>query len=208
MTINDIKIAALQLMFTNYSDDLRTEDVDDITSEEYNQYLVNMDACINRCLGRIETANVLEAKKFVLTKQNGTESDNYITYDLSTLVGDFKSIIRVTKKSQYGYMSNEEYELEGKDLILPLLCDGETYTLIYKFKPTRIAIGAPSSTNIDLPDSVCELIPYFIKAELYEEDEPNLATQARNIFEAMLSQMIQDHRSGQTKVENVWEGVV
>ena len=208
MTLNDIKIAALQLMFTNYSDDLRDQDVDDLTSEEYTQYLVNMDACINRCLGRLESAGVIAPKTLTLTKQNGVESDYYVTYDLATLASDFKDIVRITKKTQYEYLANVHYELEGDSLILPLLNSGETYTLIYRYRPARIAIGAESSTAINLPDSLTELIPYFIKAELYEEDEPKLATQARNIFESMLSQLIRNENSGQTSVYNHWEGTV
>ena len=37
--------------------------------------------------------------------------------------------------------------------------------------------------KIGLDINLCELLPYFIKGELYEEDNPSIATIAKNYFE-------------------------
>lgn len=206
MTVNEVKIAALRLMFTNYSDSLLTDDVDTMTNEEYTQYTVNMDAAINRCFGRIERSNVIKPSKLVFEYEDGTVGDYYTEYDLSTLVDDFMSIQRVIKKRYANVYNNIAYGREGDTLLLPNLKDeNETYTLMYNRLITRITTDSTSATELDVPQRIAEIIPYYIKAELYEEDEPALATQARNIFEATLASYKRGNDSGyNTGVVNKW----
>ena len=208
MTLNDIKKAALALMFTNYSDDLSSEDVDNLSSEEYTQYLVNMNASINRALGRIESAGVLPLKtQEITTATTDTVSGNFARYDLSTLASKFKSISRIAKETASGeYISSVKYHVEGTTLVVAPLDTGDKYIVIYHWRPNRVSITAGSYTVVDVPDNIAEIIPYYIKADLYEEDEPNLALQARNIFESLLSQFVVDESSGDAGVVNVWGG--
>lgn len=208
MTLNDIKKAALALMFTNYSDDLSDENVDSLSSEEYTQYLVNMNASINRALGRIESAGVLPLKtQEITTATTGTVSGNFARYDLSTLASEFKSISRIAKETASGeYISSVKYHVEGTTLVVAPLDTGDKYIVIYHWRPNRVSITAGSYTAVDVPDNIAEIIPYYIKADLYEEDEPNLALQARNIFESLLSQFVVDESSGDAGVVNVWGG--
>lgn len=207
MTLNDIKIAALQLMFTNYSDDIRTADVDDMTNEEYLQYVVNMDAVINRCLGRFETAGVLAPGSVTFYHEDGTVGEYYAKYNLATLASGFASVLRVIHEDGTLYEPAIGYTMQGDTLVLPKLKDSATYTVLYNKRLTRVSIGAVSSTVVDAPNHLAELIPYFIKAELYEEDEPELASQARNIFEASLSTFIRDENGGDTGVQNLYGGL-
>lgn len=208
MTLNDIKKAALALMFTNYSDDLADVDVDTLSSEEYTEYLVNMDASINRCLGRIESAGVLPLKtQEITTATTGSVSGNFSRYDLSLLANGFKSVSRIAKESASGeYIPSVKYHLEGTTVVLPPLETGEKYIIIYRPKAPRVFIGSPSYAVVDVPDNIADIIPYYIKADLYEEDEPNLALQARNIFESLLMQFVVDESSGDQGVVNVWGG--
>lgn len=210
MTLNDIKKAALALMFTNYSDDLADANVnvDNLSSEEYTQYTVNMNASINRCLGRIESAGVLPLKtQEITTATTGSVSGNFARYNLSTLASDFLSVSRIAKETAGGeYIPSVKYHVEGTTVVLPPLETGDKYIVIYRRRPTRISITAVSSTVVDVPDNIAEIIPYYIKADLYEEDEPNLALQARNIFESLLMQFVVDESSGDQGVVNVWGG--
>jgi hypothetical protein len=65
----------------------------------------------------------------------------------------------------------------------------------------EITFELNSETNV--PEDVQRMIPYFIKAELYEEDEPSLAQQAKQEY---MSYVIQRQRKQfskvQTKVKN------
>jgi len=208
MTLNDIKKAALALMFTNYSDDLADVDVDTLSSEEYTQYLVNMNASINRCLGRIESAGVLPLKtQEITTATTGSVSGNFARYDLSLLANLFKSVSRIAKESASGeYIPSVKYHLEGTTVVLPPLETGEKYIIIYRPKAPRVSIGSPSYAVVNVPENIAEIIPYYIKADLYEEDEPDLALQARNIFESLLAQLVVDESSVDQGVVNVWGG--
>lgn len=204
MTLNDIKIAALELMFTNYSDDLRDQDVDDITSEEYTQYLVNMDQSINRALGRIESAGVLAPRKIVLTRENGEVGDYFTRYSIPELASDIMSVTRIAKENGTDYQQSVDWKTEADEIVIPTLGEGEKYVLIYSRRVRRVLPGAESSTVIDLPQHLAEIIPYFIKADLYEEDEPKLATQARNIFEAFLQTYVYNDEGASGGVKNIW----
>lgn len=208
MTLNDIKKAALALMFTNYSDDLADVDVDTLSSEEYTQYLVNMNASINRCLGRIESAGVLPLKtQEITTATTGSVSGNFARYDLSLLANLFKSVSRIAKESASGeYIPSVKYHLEGTTVVLPPLETGEKYIIIYRPKAPRVFISSPSYAVVNVPENIAEIIPYYIKADLYEEDEPDLALQARNIFESLLAQLVVDESSVDQGVVNVWGG--
>ncbi len=203
MTVNEIKIAALQIMFTNYAHDIRDENVDEIVDEEYTQYIVNMDACINRALGRFESANVLPLCCKEYTHYDGDVGDYNTRYDLS-VISDFRAICRVIYERGRTYVPSCEYALEGDVLVLPTLPRDGKYRLLYHKRLKRIAIACPSSTVLDVSDDLAELIPYYIKAELLEEDEPSLATQARNIFEAMLAEREKPYASGQNSVKNIF----
>lgn len=210
MTLNDVKKAALQLMFANYSDDLTDENVDEISNEEYTQYLVNMNASINRALGRIESAGVLPLKTISITPataKESTSSDTFSRYDLKTLASDFLSLSRIAKESARGYIPSVPYHIEGTVVVLEPLKEGEQYIVVYRRRPARISIASVSSTTVDAPDNIAEIIPYYIKADLFEEDEPNLALQARNIFESLLTQLVVDESDGiPGGVVNVWGG--
>ena len=97
--------------------------------------------------------------------------------------------------------------MEGNTIVLPKLKGDDKYIVMYKPKIDRIALTAASNTEINIPNEVADLIPYFIKSELYEEDEPKLAVQARNIFEAMLEDLKRDEYASQEAVINVFAGV-
>ena len=49
-----------------------------------------------------------------------------------------------------------------------------------------------------------KLIPYFIKGDLYQEEEPDLAADARNIFEASLDDFKVQNQSKQDYVHRTF----
>ena len=208
MTINDIKITTLQLMFANYADDLREQNVDELTNEEYTKYTVNMDAAINRALARIEAARVLPLKSVALTAANGTVGGYLTRWALTTLASDFVAVSRVIHEGNGYYDSSIPYELEGDTIVLPNLDSGESYRVLYYRRPSRVTIAGASSATIDVPDRIAEIIPYWVKADLYEEDEPSAAVAARNIFEQMLADFTPPDSNGQGGVKDIYGGAV
>ena len=59
--------------------------------------------------------------------------------------------------------------------------------------------------EIEIPEAMARSIPYFVKAELYEVEEPQLSANARNIFENALSEYVamgQARQNNQQYVKN------
>lgn len=66
----------------------------------------------------------------------------------------------------------------------------------------------PNDTEIDfIPEELQEIIPYFIKGELYQEDEPNMASSSMNYFESLLDDYLDNRPPTQEKVKILygWE---
>ena len=60
------------------------------------------------------------------------------------------------------------------------------------------------ATEIPLPDELASIIPYFVKADVYELDEPELATQSRNIFEGMLAEYWAQEQNVEAGIDEVY----
>jgi hypothetical protein len=68
--------------------------------------------------------------------------------------------------------------------------EDEMFVVEYVPKIPLITSTTDNNTEIDLPDALVRIIPYFVKAELYELDEPNLSAMARNVFESALTEYV------------------
>lgn len=94
------------------------------------------------------------------------------------------------------YFQDKDYLEYYKDFIIKLR---------YMYKPSRVFINAStndfSDISSDVPTEVQYMLPYFIKGELYEEDEPNLAAQARNMYTQFLINTRKPFANNQTKVK-------
>jgi len=204
MTLGEIKIEALKLMFMNYEHDIAVSDIENIKGDaKYGSYLVNMPGSINRAFNRIEQKGVLRSKTASL--ENGAEGDYYTRYDLDE-ISDFYSLERIVyENADGGYKGNIGFRIEGSEILLPNIKEGESYRLIYKPKIERVTGITDDEAEIGLPDDIAGLIPYFIKSELFEEDEPALSAQARNVFEASLNTIKPLPASKQNHIDTVFD---
>ena len=203
MTLAEIKIQALKLMFASYEYIVAENIADYYDDTNLNDYLYKMNDSINRCFDRL-LSDELAPKKVVDLDDLTTEDDgNYITLDLTTIT-DFYEIDRVIYTYNGYYESNCEYLLEGDTLFLT--SKNGTYKLVYTKTMPYIDDSVADTETIDLPNEVLRLIPYFIKGELYEEDDANLAANAMNIFEGRLLTLKKKSARHQTKMSDKYEG--
>lgn len=202
MKLGEIKIEALKLMFTNYSFDLGIGDLQSlISNENYGSYIVNMSGAISRALDRIENACVLPMKSKTLDLSEMTIGRHVLKYDTSK-IKDLFMIERITADYADGsYDGNVEFTFEGENVLLKNTY--ATYTIVYY--PTVASIsGVLDTDELNVPDKIARLIPYFIKGDLYQEEEPTLASDARNLFEASLDDMKNQTQSKQNYVKQVF----
>lgn len=192
MKIGDIKAEAIKLMFVNYDLPVTADNICDLEADEtYNGYLVNMDGSINRALDRIAEKGRLDSKICVLPQdgEGVTLHGRFVRYALKTLLPDFGYVLRVVYDNGRFISPSVSYALEGKTLVLPALRgEDEEYRLLYSPRPPYVSKANRYADELDLPDEVAHLIPYFIKSELYAEEEPSQAAQARNLFESLLDE--------------------
>ena len=79
-----------------------------------------------------------------------------------------------------------------------------SYRVIYYPKLKTMDDTVQDTDEMWLPDNIARLIPYFIKGDLYQEEEPNLAADARNIFEACLDDLKAQTQSKQNYIYQVY----
>lgn len=70
------------------------------------------------------------------------------------------------------------------------IVEEETFGIEYTPSIPVLTANSKDDTQFNIPDALVRLIPYFVKGELYEQDEPAVAAVARNIFESALTEYI------------------
>lgn len=177
MTLGEIKIESLRLMFAgNLGYGLNEDGLNALLSDDnYNVYLYAMTGAINRCFADLESKGATPIESMVLRRDHLTDG----VFDL-TKIKEYSSLDSVTDK----YGRNVEFVKKGKYLYPPPLLSDEDYCVIYYHVGLpRIGEGTGNSEQIILPDELARLIPYFIKGEVYREEDPNEAGEARNWYE-------------------------
>lgn len=206
MTIGEIKIQALKLMFVTYTDDLTVEQLTVIGGQDnYRAYLINMDGAINRCFADIEHKRVLPVKTHVLNTNEWNTRGHFARFDLST-VPDFFDVQRVSAESLYDYDGNVAYDREGNMLILREFHQDAEYRLMYYPKIQRV-VGIMDTVEADVPEEIAAFIPYYVKGDLFREDEPNEASEARNWYEAAMNAIRQPSANRVSHVKTVYSQV-
>ena len=205
MTLGEIKIESLKLMYTNLADDINEDMLENyLNDENYRGYLFAMTGSINRCFGRIENRKVLPSKSYTLDASMGEKRGAFIRFNLDYLIKDIYCVDRIVYENTNGaYVPDYDYMTEGNYLVLNSIKDGETYTVIYK--PTIKRVGSGNDEKeIDIPDSIATIIPYYVKGDLFRDDEPNEASESRNWFEQALDEIAYKPTSKSNTVKSVF----
>lgn len=143
-----------------------------------NRYLNALKNPILRAYDRMISLNVIP---YSYKELPDVLEDGFYDYDLSVLIGK-------------GVFNGAYVFEEGEEELLSCLRRKDKIRVPRRpadgaFVKYLAYIGDPDKDKeADLPDSLARLIPYFVKSELMEEDEPSLAFQARNIFEKSLEE--------------------
>lgn len=213
MKLGDIKIEALKIMFVNYNYEINIDTLDRLKNDEnINSYLINMPGAINRCFSVIEEKRILPTKRYDLKieeiEKTIEQKGNLFYFNLDKLIDDYFDIERVVRVNENEYDGNVEYIMEGSTLILPIEYFAENspaeFSVIYYPSINRIASNTSNEDEIDVPDKIATHIPYFIKGELYRDDEPNEANEARSWFEQAMAQIQANNQRSFSKIKNVY----
>lgn len=101
---------------------------------------------------------------------------------MSEWVDDFYELDQIISPSG----RNVQYRMAGKDIVLfKEELQGE-YLVVYYPRCTQDLSEWDMSTELDVPDNVFNALPFWIKAVLYEIDEPEMAERAKQLFYEMV----------------------
>ncbi len=205
MTLGEIKIEALKLM----CGELTAEDASDLDSlrgETFHRELIDkMPGSINRCLSELEGRGVLPSESVELTEEHLKPAGAFfVRVDLNGIAGlvELERVVRVSAGGEYD--GNYPYSREGRSIILPSPAKGDVYRLLYKSRLERVSNYTDNETVLTLPEHIAAIIPYYIKGELFREDEPSEAAEARNLFEQMLLSFSEPEEGVVDEVETVY----
>ena len=184
MKLGEIKLEALKIMNINNDSVLVLENMDAILGEKrYAKYLNNMFNCINKAIDVINHKKVLQKERVemanLLIQQSGVNN----RFDVSS-IEDFMSVSRIVYEDENNYQERVPFEREGKLIVISNKYLPENLIMVYDTKIENITASIRDTDDVPgLTDELARLIPYYIKFELYQEDEPDLALTARNTFD-------------------------
>ena len=205
MTLGEIKIEALKLMCGELTGEDAT-DFEKLRGETfYRELLDKMPGSINRCISELEGRGVLPSVSVELSEDYMKPAGAFfVRVDLNSIAGlvELERVVRVSAVGEYN--GNYPYSREGRSIVLPKPADGDVYSLLYKSGLGRVSNYTDNETVLTLPEHIAAIIPYYIKGELFREDEPSEAAEARNLFEQMLASFAEPLEGSQGAVETVY----
>lgn len=191
MKLGEIKLETLRIMNINHDSVLTLDKIGTYNSEaKYARFLNNMTNSINRAIDIINHKKILPEKSIEMSKMNVVEGAINNRYDLSTL-DDFVAVARIIyEDNNTKYLEKVTFEREGNKLVVSNKYLPEALILLYHPKVSSITDSHSDNDEIvGLPDELARIIPYFVKFDLYQEDEPNIAVAAKSVFEQSIDNL-------------------
>ena len=199
MTWGEVKLAALQRIFSNNGAALNRDD----SNEEY---LNAMPAVANEALTILTGAGIPLLRKLIVeitpevtepekdgqTLRIPVTSGGVARIDMRETAELYRAlasgeIYRETAREGYG--PADSWSVEGTDTLVLPVGEAAVYTVYYQAYVPVISASTPDDTDLGVPREVAELVPLYIGAELYREDDIQMSTQMLNEFENGLSRL-------------------
>jgi len=206
MKLGEIKLEALRIMNINNDSPLYLENIETIYGEKrYAKFLNNMLNAINKAIDIINYKKVLPKKNIELSEFLSSEGKINNRFDL-TKINDFLSINKIVYEDDFTYYPKICFEKEGENLVISNKYNPNYLKMIYEPKIPNITDDLSDNEEIpNLKDEFARLIPYYIKFELYQEDEPNLALTAKNTFDNGIESLrIYEYEFDSISIENIY----
>ena len=184
MKLGEVKLEALRIMNINNDNPLFLENIETIYGEKrYAKFLNNMLNAINKAIDIINHKKVLPKNSIELSKILINESKLNNRFDL-TKIDDYFAIDKIVYENNFNYYPKVSFEKEGNKIVISNKYNPIYLNMIYFSKVPSVSDDLSDNEEIPyLKDEFARLIPYYIKFELYQEDEPNLALTAKNTFD-------------------------
>ncbi len=209
MTYAQIFAEALRLMFATGTDDFAAtaKGISGlIGNPNYRDYLLSMPGSVNRCFADLTAKGVIPHRIERVDADEGVNAgDGYRMLELHDRIPDCGEIVGVmwmrSAVDRVSMEPGEDYYIEGDELYLPVGWACAVYyapTLPYVDETTDLDAAVPLSLEL------AAAVPYFIKSELYRQEEPHEASEALNLYEHMVALVKPPIESWQRTVKMVY----
>lgn len=137
------------------------------------------------------------------------EYGEYVKYNLRQLASNFYNLFDNSICYEGGtspvYLNTTDYYKESDHiLVLPKDKPG-MYTIYYHAYPTALTIETEDETVLDIDPELAVLLPLYMAAELYKDDDNGIATTYRNEFEVGLESLVNtSFNSGKEEFKSEW----
>ncbi len=188
MKLGEIKAEAINLMGLLTGQSVDYTNIDTLLNDDtFASYLHAMNGSLNRALVRLYEAGLLgEASKIIESNDIGIDG-----YDVSQ-IEDYGKLERV-------YITDGNFRkpilanvVSGKIWLKPLSGKKYKYLIVYRKKAPFVKADAKSDDELNIPYEIGLKIPYFIKGELYADENASAAASAMSIFEQYLTTALND----------------
>ena len=128
-------------------------------------------------------------------------------FELKKIIPDFYRLISddvVLESNENAYLKFKGYEWETDDTII---IDGTRqgiYTIHYYAYPQEITDDTSDDMVMSLDPEVAALLPVFIAAELYEDDDSSQAYYFRQQYQESKQTLMQTVTTGKAQFEDIW----
>ena len=224
-TKGELITACIKLMYDNTDSYIDPENVsftlqegegtptaNDIESAEYAHRTVNIIEAINRAFHRIAQYGKLPKASLHIDKDTAyiANTINTRTYNLRVLTdGAYRRIFKILYADKCGNISSVKSTfITNEKVILPVISSG-MFEVVYDINAKEIKYDDLDTLDLTIygyTEEMLNYVPYSVKADLYEEDNPEMAYASRNLFETYI-QGLPDNESDIYDVEdvmNVW----
>lgn len=183
MKWGEAKLICLQTMYAN-------EGVTILQDDSTEEYLNAMPGKANEAMMQLSLVGrpLLKEAKIAVGVEDESAAEvpeGGATYrvNLKEYIPDFRALHQLMLDSHGIYGDAEDYRMVGDDvLVLPGDVVG-AYTVIYKAYPTPVSRDTADETVLDVHEECASLVPIYMAAELYKDDDLALATVLRNEYE-------------------------
>lgn len=134
-----------------------------------------------------------------------TDIPQYRAYNIYPLPVDCMEL-RNIKTGQYPsqYINIKDFYIEGNNILINSFADGNLVLNYYKY-PTTITKDTPEETELEVSIDAQELIPLYVAAHVYLEDNPTIGTTLLNEYQNKFNNLFMvDINKSQTSITNGW----
>lgn len=175
----------------------------------YVDYIDKIPGAFNRALADLEAKKMIPWKARQLALAEGQGRGGAKAYKLAEIAPDLYEIEKVgawnAGRGTRELLLVEDYEYDSEELIIYGGAYADAFVLQYTPRLERMTAATDAEAQISLPEALASAIPYFIKGDLYEAEEPGEAAKARNIYEQMVGAYLPPQHQVQGRVVRVYD---